>query len=277
MSNRRIAIGGVLAVTTLAVLGAYTAAQRRGTSPRPTESAENATTDKVALRFYKDPKPVPSFTVQTLDGQTISSSTWRGKVTLLNFWATWCPPCKAEIPDLIALQNKYRDQLQIIGISEDETPDVVRRFIAEHRINYPVVMATPDIQRALPGVSGLPTSFMLDREGRVVVKHVGLLNPVVTEQETRALAGLTVNASIERVEPDKAIGLTSTAHVKEIPGIDLKRLSSDQRATALKRLNAEACTCGCELTVAKCRIDDPSCSVSLPLARQIVENLASNQ
>ena len=277
MSNRRLAIGGLLALATLAVLGSYMAAQRRVTSSPESARAETVPAEKIALRFYKNPLPVPGFTVQTLDGQTISSSTWRGKVTLLNFWATWCPPCKAEIPDLIALQNKYRDQLQIIGISEDETPDVVRRFIAEHRINYPVVMAPPDIQRALPGVSGLPTSFMLDRDGRVVVKHVGLLNPAVTEQETRALAGLTVNASIERVEPDKAIGLTSTAHVKEIPGVDLKRLSSDQRATALKRLNAEACTCGCELTVAKCRIDDPSCSVSLPLARQIIENLASNQ
>jgi hypothetical protein len=116
---------------------------------------------------------------------------------------------------------------------------------------------------------------MLDRDGNIVVKHVGLLRPNVTEQETRALAGLTVNASIERVEADKAIGLASTEHVKEIPGVDLKPLSAEQRATALKRLNAEACTCGCELTVAKCRIDDPSCSVSLPLARQIVENLAS--
>src|SRR5437867_2726103 len=135
--------------------------------------------------------------------------------------------------------------------------------MAEHKINYPVIMSTPEIRKAFPGVSGLPTSFMLDREGRIAIKHVGLLNPMVTEQETRALAGLTVNASIERVDPDKAIGLTSTAHVKEIPGVDLKQLSPDQRTTALQRLNAEACTCGCELTVAKCRIDDPSCSVSL--------------
>jgi cytochrome c biogenesis protein CcmG/thiol:disulfide interchange protein DsbE len=277
MSNRRLAIGGLLAFAALAVLGSYIAAQRRVTSSPERGSAETVPAEKIALRFYKNPMPVASFTVQTLDGQTISSATWRGKVTLLNFWATWCPPCKAEIPDLIALQNKYRDQLQIIGISEDETPDVVRSFIAEHKINYPVVMATPDIQTALPGVGSLPTTFMLDRDGRIAVKHVGLLKATVTEQETRALAGLTVNASIERVEPDKAIGLTSTAHVKEIPGVDLKRLSSDQRATALKRLNAEACTCGCELTVAKCRIDDPSCSISLPLARQIVENLTSNQ
>jgi thiol-disulfide isomerase/thioredoxin len=277
MTNRRIAIGGVLAVTTLAVLGACTATQPRDTSSQAAPTAEDGTTEKVALRFYKDPKPVADFTVQTLDGQTISSSSWRGKVTLLNFWATWCPPCKAEIPDLIALQNKYRDQLQIIGISEDATADVVKRFVAEHNINYPIVMATPDVERAFPGVSGLPTSFMLDRDGRIVAKHVGLLNAHVTEAETRALAGLTVNASIEHVDPDKAVGLTSTAHVKEIPGIDLKRLSPDQRGTALQRLNAEACTCGCGLTVAKCRIDDPSCSVSLPLARQIVDNLTSNQ
>ena len=277
MSKRRLAIGGLLALAALAVLGSYIAAQRRVAPSPETGSTETVPAQKIALRFYKNPMPVASFTAQTLDGQTISSATWRGKVTLVNFWATWCPPCKAEIPDLIALQNKYRDQLQIIGISEDETPDVVRRFVAEYKINYPVVMVSPDMRRALPGVASLPTTFMLDRDGRIAMKHVGLLRADVTEQETRALAGLTVNASIERVEPDKAIGLASTEHVKEIPGVDLKRLSSDQRATALKRLNAEACTCGCELTVAKCRIDDPNCSISLPLARQIVENLTSNQ
>src|SRR5262245_13556979 len=275
MSNRRLAIGGLLAFMTLAALGSYIAAQRRVASRPESESAGPVATEQVTLRFYKDPKPLATFTAQTVDGQTLSSSSLRGKVTLINFWATWCPPCKAEIPDLIALQNKYRDQLQIIGISEDETPDVVRRFMAEHKINYPVVMATPDIQRALPGVGSLPTTFMLDREGRIAAKHIGLLRPNVTELETRALAGLTINASIERVDADKAIGLASTAHVKEIPGVDLKQLSAEQRATALQRLNQEACTCGCELTVAKCRIDDPSCSVSLPLARQIVENLAS--
>src|SRR5438105_12850284 len=75
-----------------------------------------------------------------LDGRQISTSDWRGKVVLINFWATWCPPCRAEIPDLIALQEKYRDQLQIIGVSEDEAgPEVVKRFVAEHRMNYPVV------------------------------------------------------------------------------------------------------------------------------------------
>jgi thiol-disulfide isomerase/thioredoxin len=273
MTRRGIAIG-VLALTLLPIV-ACTAAQPGAGSSEAT-GADNATTEKVALRFYKDPKPVADFTVQTLDGQTISSSSWRGRVTLLNFWATWCPPCKAEIPDLIALQNKYRDQLQIIGISEDETVDVVKRFVAEHKINYPIVMATPDVERAFPGVSGLPTSFMLDREGRIAVKHVGLLNAHLTEQETRALAGLTVNASIEHVDADKAIGLASTAHVKEIPGIDLTKLSADQRGTALQQLNTEPCTCGCGLTVAKCRIDDPSCSVSLPLARKIVDTLVGN-
>jgi cytochrome c biogenesis protein CcmG/thiol:disulfide interchange protein DsbE len=278
MSSRGIVIGGLVAFATLAAVGSYITAQRPVAPPPEGASAsvETGTTEKIALRFYKDPKPLADFSVQTLDGQALSSSTWRGKVTLINFWATWCPPCKAEIPDLIALQNKYRDQLQIIGISEDETADVVRRFVAEYKINYPVVMITPEVHRALPGVSSLPTTFMLDRDGRIAVKHVGLLRANITEAETRALAGLTVNASIERVDADKAIGLASTAHVKEIPGVDLKRLSSEKRATALQRLNTEACTCGCELTVAKCRIDDPNCSISLPLARQIVDNLAGN-
>src|SRR5579862_1756358 len=90
--------------------------------------------EKVTLQFLVNPATVKPISMQTLDGRTISSGDWHGKVTLVNFWATWCPPCRAEIPDLIALQEKYRDQLQIIGISEDEvSPEVVKRFAVEHQ------------------------------------------------------------------------------------------------------------------------------------------------
>src|SRR5580692_9754482 len=88
--------------------------------------------EKVSLQFLINPSSVKAITMRTIDGETISSGDWHGKVTLVNFWATWCPPCRAEIPDLVALQDKYRDKLQVIGISQDETgPDVVRRFAAE--------------------------------------------------------------------------------------------------------------------------------------------------
>ena len=234
--------------------------------------------EKVTLRFYKNPVTVSSFAMHDLDGRTLSAADLRGKVTIINFWATWCPPCRAEIPDLVALQSKYGDRLQIVGVSQDEGPiDAVRRFAAAQQMNYPVVMTSPEIEKAFPGVTALPTSFILDREGRIVQRHVGLLNPIVTEQETRALAGLPVNASIEEVDRAQPAKLENAAQATEIPGVDLKSLPPERRAMALQKLNSEPCTCGCDNTVAKCRIDDPKCSTSLPLAQKIVQEIAEQR
>ena len=96
---------------------------------RISEQLNQPSAKPVTLRFFSDPKPLQAFTMLDLDGRQISASDWRGKVVLVNFWATWCPPCRAEIPDLVALQEKYREQLRIIGVSEDEgSPEAVRRF-----------------------------------------------------------------------------------------------------------------------------------------------------
>jgi thiol-disulfide isomerase/thioredoxin len=234
--------------------------------------------EKVTLRFYKNPVAVSSFAMHDLDGRTISSADLQGKVTIINFWATWCPPCRAEIPDLVALQAKYGDRLQIVGVSQDEGPiDSVKRFAAAQQMNYPVVMTSPEIEKAFPGVTALPTSFILDRQGRIVQRHVGLLNPLMTEQETRALAGLPVNASIEEVDRAQPAKLENAAQATEIPGVDLKSLPPDRRAAALQKLNTDPCTCGCDNTVAKCRIDDPKCSTSLPLAQKIVQEIAEQR
>lgn len=231
--------------------------------------------ERVTLRFFKDPVGVEPFSAADLEGRVISSASFKGKVVIVNFWATWCPPCRAEIPDLVALQDKYRDRLQIIGVSEDETSvDDVRRFAAEHKINYPIVMSTPALTRLFPGVRALPTSFVLDRESRLVQKHVGMLHAGLTEVETRALAGLPVNATIEHVDRSEGLKLANTAQLMEIPGVELAALSREKRGEALQKLNAASCTCGCDLTVAKCRVDDPACGVSLPLAREIVRQIA---
>ena len=226
--------------------------------------------EKLTVRLLSNPMPVAPFTVRDLDGQTISTESWRGKVTIVNFWATWCAPCRAEIPDLVALQEKYRDQLQIIGISQDETgPEVVRQFAAEHRINYPIVMSTPELEQIFSGIYALPTSFIVDREVQIVAKHVGLLNPVTTEAETRLLAGLQVDATVEYVEDETKALIRNAAQATSIPGVDLDGMSPAARAAVLEKLNTESCTCGCGLTLAACRINDPSCSISLPIAQKI--------
>jgi thiol-disulfide isomerase/thioredoxin len=240
------------------------------------ESDAGANGERVTLRFFRNPASAPVLAMRDLDGREVSLASLRGKVVLVNFWATWCGPCRAEIPDLVALQEKYRDQLQVIGISQDEVPvDLVRRFAADHRMNYPVVMSTPEIEKLFPGVNALPTSFIVDRESRIVQKHVGMLTASLTEQETRSLAGLPVNASIEEVDQAQGLKLENGAQAMTIPGVDLSAFDVAKRTEALQKLNSQPCTCGCDLTVARCRVDDPSCGVSLPLARQIVQQIAN--
>jgi thiol-disulfide isomerase/thioredoxin len=247
----------------------------KGTTP-PEGTPVDAPGDPAVVQLLKDPAPVGDFAVKDLEGRTISSADFRGKVVLVNFWATWCPPCRAEIPDLIRLQEKYRDKLIVVGISEDEIPpDEVKAFVAEQKMNYPVAMTTPALAKIFRGVSALPTTFVVDREGKLVQRHVGMLNPQQTELETQVLAGLNQNARIERVDdPGRAL-LENAAQATSIPGVDLTKLTSAKRTEAIKALNADDCTCGCGLTLAACRINDPTCSVSLPLAQKMVEKIAN--
>jgi thiol-disulfide isomerase/thioredoxin len=192
----------------------------------------------------------------------------------VNFWATWCPPCRAEIPDLINLQRKYRDHLVIIGISEDESPvETVRAFAVEQKMNYAIAMTTPELAKVFRGVSALPTTFVIDRDGKVAQRHVGLLNAEETELEAQVLAGLNTNARIERVDDPARVRLENAAQATSIPGVDLTKLSPAKRTEAIKALNADDCTCGCGLTLAECRINDPDCPISLPLAREKVQKL----
>ena len=266
-------VGGPAAVLAC-VLAAVSSAGCRGVSGINTEEASG---EPVTVRLLKEPLDVPAFTVTDLDGRSFSSADWRGKVVIVNFWATWCAPCRAEIPDLVALQEKYRDNLVIVGISEDEASvDVVKRFAEEHHVNYPVVMATASLREIFPGVMALPTTFVLDRDGKLAQKNVGMLNARATEASTRLLAGMTTNAVIVRVDlKEKAVGVENVAQLKSIPGVDLATLSPEQRTTALLALNEEECNCGCHLTVARCRMDDPACAISLPQAKAIVEKIAS--
>jgi thiol-disulfide isomerase/thioredoxin len=269
MARNRITALIVLGVVAVGVL-ALVLTRRSGMAP--SGEVTKAGEERVVVELLKEPMPVADFSLTDLDGKPLSSADWKGKVVLLNFWATWCGPCRAEIPDLVALQEKYRDSLVVVGISEDEGPvDAVRKFAQEYKVNYPVAMTTPDMEKRFPGIVALPTTFILDRDGNVAQKHVGLLHAAETEAATRHLAGLAVDAEIKRVDDPSKMNAEDVAQVKEIPGVDLSAVPDDKRTAVLQALNAESCTCGCGLTVAKCRIDDPTCSVSLPLAKTIVE------
>jgi thiol-disulfide isomerase/thioredoxin len=246
---------------------------------RPALSTSQPPAGPPVLRFASNPEPAPGLLIHDLSGKVTSMEDLKGKVVLVNFWATWCPPCREEIPDLIKLQARYKDQLQIIGVSSDEgSPADVAKFAAEHRMNYPIVMETPELVKAFPGIFALPTTFVIDQDVMIVQKHVGLLNPALVEMETRVLAKLDNNVQIERVEDKGTVLLSNAAQATDIPGIEAEvaKLSGNQKTTVLKRLNDEQCTCGCGLTLAQCRINDPSCEVSLPIAKKVVAEAAKS-
>jgi thiol-disulfide isomerase/thioredoxin len=228
------------------------------------------------IRFVRNPDAAPEFKLADLDGKPLTLANSHGKVILLNFWATWCGPCRAEIPDLVELQKKYKDRLQVIGLVVDgEDQNEIKKFVVESGINYPVALATTDIRMQYGGIGALPTSFMLDGEGRVVQKHEGLRNPVLYEVEIRALLGLPIgNVAVQTFEDTGEVFLKHADRASQLPGVDLSKLTTEQRNVALHRFNAEACTCGCKFTLAQCRIYDRGCQISQAATAKIVAEIA---
>ena len=240
------------------------------------EAAPTAPDSGPVIRFVRNPDQAPDFKVDDLDGKPLSLSGSRGKVVLLNFWATWCGPCRAEIPDLIELQKKYGDHLQIIGLDvDDDDVAEVKKFVAENGINYPVGMATNEIRIQYGGVAALPTSFVLDDQGRVVQKHEGLRNPLLYEFEIRSLIGLQIPARVETFEDTGEIFLKHADRAVTLPGVDMSKLTPEQKQVALHRFNAEGCTCGCQFTLAQCRIYDRNCPISKARTTKIMAEITT--
>jgi thiol-disulfide isomerase/thioredoxin len=239
-------------------------------TPRPQDQQSGN-----VIRFVRNPDAAPDFKLDDLDGKPLTLADSHGKVILLNFWATWCGPCREEIPDLIELQRKYKDRLQIIGISvDDDDAGAVKKVVDATGINYPVAMASAEVRMAYGGIGALPTSFVLDSEGRVVQKHEGLRDPLLYEIEVRALLGMPIPARVETFEDTGEIFLKHADRAVELPGVDLTKLTPEQRQAALHHFNAETCTCGCKFTLAQCRIYDRNCAVSKARTEKIIAQVS---
>ena len=276
--NTKTLLGAVI-VLALGVGGFFAVryTQQVGENLNSSTGADTAS-GKPRVRFVKNPKPIPDLTMTTLDGKTITTKDLAGKVAIFYFWATWCAPCRAEIPDLVKLQDQYKDHLVIIGVlSEDEPGPHVSRFAADYKINYPIVPETKELLAAFPGIYALPTTFMVGPDGKMMQKHIGQIRAALIELETRALAKLPVDAEIEFEPDNKEAVLASNARATDIPGVDLTALTPEQKTLALNRLNEEPCDCGCGFTIAQCRINDSTCAVSPKLAEKILAEVKAGK
>jgi thiol-disulfide isomerase/thioredoxin len=120
--------------------------------------------------------------------QPVKLADYKGKVVIVNFWATWCGPCKTEIPDFVELYTEYKDKgLVILGISVDDSPEQLQAFMREFKMNYPVVQMRPEVEDAWGPFYGYPTSFIVARDGSICTKHIGPATKAQFEHEIKAL------------------------------------------------------------------------------------------
>ena len=131
----------------------------------------------------------PDFTLPTTDGKTIKLSDLKGKVVIVDFWATWCPPCRKGIPDLIELKKKYGSKgLEVIGISLDtETKGQVAGFVKTNGMNYPVVYGNQTVTQLYGGIEAIPTTFVIDKQGKIVANYQGLMPSSTYENHIKKL------------------------------------------------------------------------------------------
>jgi len=185
MQARKVSIGSIrrwtLFATALVILASCT-------SPIP---------DDVRVKSEKDRKATPDFALKDMTGATVKLSDYKGKVVLLNFWATWCGPCKIEIPWFMDFQKTYKDrEFAVVGVSMDEDGwDAVKPYVEQHKMNYRVVVGNDQVSQLFGSIDSLPTTLVIDREGRIASMHIGLVAKKTYEQEIEQLLGAPKNAS----------------------------------------------------------------------------------
>ncbi|MBI4458833.1 MAG: TlpA family protein disulfide reductase [Acidobacteria bacterium] len=178
MNRKLLLLGLALAVAAIVIV-------RMGKQTLPTLVPQGVEEATPAIRG----KAAPDFELSALDGATVRGSDFRGKVVLVNFWATWCAPCLIEIPWFLEFRKQYGPQgFEVVGIAIDD-PDVekVKKFVSERKMDYPVGLGDEKIMDAFGGIIGLPTTFIVDREGKFYSLHRGLVSKEVYEKDLRQL------------------------------------------------------------------------------------------
>jgi len=134
-------------------------------------------------------RPAPDFTLPSAAGQNLRLQEQRGRVVMLNFWATWCGPCQVEIPWFVEFNKTYKARgLAIVGVSMDEDGwKSVKPYLATKKIDYPIVLGTEDVAKSYGGVDSLPSTFIIDRDGKIAFSHTGLVGKDTYETEIRSL------------------------------------------------------------------------------------------
>jgi len=151
-----------------------------------------------SVKATKDRKSAPDFTLKDSDGRTVKLADYRGKIVLLNFWATWCGPCKFEIPWFVEFEQNYKDQgFAVLGVSLDEAGwDAVKPYLTRFKVNYRVVLGDDQIAQVYGGVDSLPTTFLIDRDGRIASVHIGLVSKDVYQKDIQHLLDVPVTANL---------------------------------------------------------------------------------
>jgi thiol-disulfide isomerase/thioredoxin len=228
-----------------------------------------------------DHPDAPAISLTDIEGKRLDLADYKGKVVVLNFWATWCGPCRIEIPGLMEMQNKYAHQgFSVIGISMDDESGSVVEFYKEFGMNYPVAVGNQRIGELYGGIFGLPTTFLIGRDGRIYAKHTGATNPAVIEDEVQQLLAMSSSGEKTDFKPVLAAGTSTKIELgdpaaidSEIPGLNLTKLTVAQKEALKKALSEQRCPCGCNSTLLKCRQVDRACRISLKLAQEQMEKI----
>lgn len=180
MKNKPLIFAGLFIALALALL-ATTATRRIAERSETSATTISPNADIIA--------PSPAWELKDVNGKTVKFSDFSGKVVVLDFWATWCGPCRMEIPGFIELQKQYADKgLVIVGVSLDQDgASAVKPFMEKMGINYPIVLGDEAVTSAFGGIEGIPTTFIIDRTGNIVRKHVGYAPKAEFEADIKPL------------------------------------------------------------------------------------------